>query len=98
MFCKWCGMESVTTDQCSWCHRVFSTAPTGTPDTEARHDDLHDETALPDSRTESVKAPPDDSAMEEESEKAPWTISPPVPVAPPAPLPPPTATTDAPSA
>lgn len=26
MFCKWCGMESVTTDQCSWCHRPFTTA------------------------------------------------------------------------
>jgi len=26
MLCKWCGMESATTDQCSWCHRPLSTA------------------------------------------------------------------------
>jgi hypothetical protein len=24
MFCKWCGMESATTDQCSWCHHTLS--------------------------------------------------------------------------
>ena len=27
MLCKWCGMESVTTDQCSWCHRSFVSSP-----------------------------------------------------------------------
>jgi len=25
MLCKWCGMESSTTDKCSWCHRPFTT-------------------------------------------------------------------------
>lgn len=25
MLCKWCGMNSATTDQCSWCHHPFST-------------------------------------------------------------------------
>lgn len=25
MFCKWCGMESMTTDQCSWCHHSLTT-------------------------------------------------------------------------
>lgn len=38
MFCKWCGMESASTDQCSWCHRSLTakdakseeTAPTET--------------------------------------------------------------------
>lgn len=25
MLCKWCGMESSTTDKCSWCHRPFAT-------------------------------------------------------------------------
>lgn len=29
MLCKWCGMESVTTDQCSWCHRALSTTTEG---------------------------------------------------------------------
>ncbi|HLJ53518.1 MAG TPA: hypothetical protein VKT77_00680, partial [Chthonomonadaceae bacterium] len=23
MLCKWCGMESATTDKCSWCYRPF---------------------------------------------------------------------------
>ena len=28
MFCKWCGMESATTDVCSWCHHTLTeTAP-----------------------------------------------------------------------
>lgn len=26
MFCKWCGLESETTDLCSWCRRPFSSA------------------------------------------------------------------------
>ncbi len=26
MLCKWCGMESSTTDSCSWCRRPFSAA------------------------------------------------------------------------
>src|SRR5579871_4042907 len=31
MFCKWCGMESETTDHCSWCRRAFTTtSPTQT--------------------------------------------------------------------
>ena len=31
MLCKWCGMESSTADQCSWCHRPLSTpAASGT--------------------------------------------------------------------
>lgn len=25
MFCKWCGMESAATSNCSWCHRPLST-------------------------------------------------------------------------
>ncbi len=26
MFCKWCGMESATTDVCSWCHHTLTEA------------------------------------------------------------------------
>lgn len=26
MFCKWCGMESTTTDKCSWCRRAFASS------------------------------------------------------------------------
>src|SRR5438067_13039433 len=26
MFCKWCGLESETSDVCSWCNRPFSAA------------------------------------------------------------------------
>src|ERR1044071_2872776 len=29
MFCKYCGMESETTDRCSWCHRPLITTQTG---------------------------------------------------------------------
>ena len=25
MFCKWCGLESETSDACSWCHQPFTT-------------------------------------------------------------------------
>src|ERR1051326_4061835 len=28
MFCKWCGLESETSDVCSWCNRPFSAAAT----------------------------------------------------------------------
>ena len=28
MFCKWCGMESVTATQCSWCHHGLSSGQT----------------------------------------------------------------------
>lgn len=34
MFCKWCGLESETTDSCSWCGKVFSAPATvAKPDT-----------------------------------------------------------------
>lgn len=35
MFCKWCGMESATTDQCSWCHHTLSANTTEEPDSPA---------------------------------------------------------------
>lgn len=28
MFCKWCGLESETTDVCSWCRKPFATSAT----------------------------------------------------------------------
>src|SRR5579871_4890904 len=39
MLCKWCGMESVTTDQCSWCHRVLTAAPAETLETAENNTD-----------------------------------------------------------
>lgn len=35
MFCKWCGLESDTTDVCSWCRRPFSTAAKPPEETSA---------------------------------------------------------------
>jgi len=35
MLCKWCGMESTTTDKCSWCHRPFSTSAAHAPAPQA---------------------------------------------------------------
>lgn len=94
MLCTWCGMESVTTDQCSWCHRVFSTAPAETSlPAEARAETgVEASAATPVSQESSVPssdAPP----VEEESPIAPWTIAPPAPAVP-IPTPPASANAD----
>ncbi len=31
MFCKWCGLESTTTDVCSWCRRPFGSPAQASP-------------------------------------------------------------------
>jgi hypothetical protein len=40
MFCKWCGLDSSSTDVCEWCGKSFSTAA---PSPEPREDDVKKE-------------------------------------------------------
>src|SRR5947207_9451560 len=89
MFCKWCGMESVTTDQCSWCHRALTTT---TIETKSGEDTAPPPVEEPEAQTPSsaavhtsaatAEAPVAEAvvetAAEEPEPKAPWTISPPV--------------------
>jgi hypothetical protein len=84
MFCKWCGMESVTTDQCSWCHRPFTTTAetTATKSAESKA-----ETSVVETEPtvvlagDAVSAPPvaatTETAESEPTEvKAPWDNAP----------------------
>ena len=49
MFCKWCGMDSATTDRCSWCNGILAPeAKAVKPDEEAAEGLLADTTATAD--------------------------------------------------
>src|SRR5688572_20282306 len=71
MFCKWCGLESETTDVCSWCRQPFTTpsAPPASPTEPAESEPLAESAeaspvqALPEAAVapalETIAAPPD---------------------------------------
>ena len=69
MLCKWCGMESLTADQCSWCHRSFATS--NADSVEASEPETTEEEPF-------ATIAGEDSAQAE-TPVAPWTIAPPVP-------------------
>lgn len=68
MFCKWCGMESATTDQCSWCHRSFASA---SADEEAEEISDASVAADVDPATASPLAEEEPAPV-----KAPWMLAP----------------------
>jgi hypothetical protein len=78
-------MESLTTDQCSWCHRSFATTTTeaeapespSAPETEAAEAVAQTIAEAPSKPIEAAAPPP---AAEESVEPiAPWTVAPPAP-------------------
>ncbi len=62
MFCKWCGMESMTTDQCSWCHHSLTTIATEVPKSRAAEPETPEPVATSASFTE-----PEPESYHEES-------------------------------
>src|SRR5947209_19136384 len=56
MFCKWCGLESDTTDACSWCGKAFSRPAT------IVSPDVHEQHELDSARVAQASASPDVAA------------------------------------
>lgn len=81
MFCKWCGMESVTTDQCSWCHRSFGANGSEAETTAELEEDAPAEGLAAVFTPEAAALTP---PVASEEPKAPWTIAPPAPTPAPA--------------
>lgn len=87
MFCKWCGLESTTTDFCSWCRRPFAspgpsaTATSAPSAASASLDDIDDDLTLSPFSSASFRVSPP-------SATTPLPPTPPPPLPAPAPPPP----------
>ena len=76
MLCKWCGMESATADQCSWCHRSFaSTTTEGSGAVSAEQPTPLG--ALPRSEWAAPNTLGGEEVVEDGIGKAPWNVAPP---------------------
>ncbi len=81
MFCKWCGMESATTDVCSWCHHALTeTAPNAEEKTSRVEDDqesAHSGTGeIGLAAGVSVFSPSSEAAQSDSSSASPLTLEP----------------------
>ncbi len=66
MLCKWCGMESASKDQCSWCNRPFTpTTSEGATESQAPTSSNRPSVSL--RRSAPATRPVEDSPVEEES-------------------------------
>ncbi len=76
MFCKWCGMESTSTDKCSWCNKTL------TADSSAEQVSQQKSDAAIQIAEENKSALNTEVIEENILPIAPWTISPPETAAP----------------
>lgn len=71
MVCKWCGMESASTDKCSWCNRTL------TKDSSAKAGPLANSAAVDQASDADKMTAASNTSEESALPIAPWTISPP---------------------
>lgn len=83
MFCKWCGLESDTTDVCSWCRRPFTTATKQAPQPQQAASPVEAVVAPPVSAPPAREAPPERADLRAARPE----VVPPVAASPPAPSP-----------